>query len=239
MKDKYSSRPPSSSSKKSNLQKPQAIDLSQEEAESLNQRIKNRNLTEGDWKLFEGLIQFVIWLQFNLKEAKISIGRLRRLFGFPKKKRSAVSTDHRSGVPSGKKQQESDPPQGNDASPKKEEEIGSQNPSLDSSQQNPTRGKEKAKGHGRTPHTSYTGAKTIELSHTNLKAGDPCPLECGGVLYEVPSGVIIRITDSPIATATRYFLEKLRCSLCGEIFTAPLPDGVSEEKNMTRKPKRS
>ena len=84
-----------------------------------------------------------------------------------------------------------------------------QNSSLDSSQQNNPRKEEKAKGHGRNPHESYTGAETIELSHPDLKAGDPCPLECGGSLYEVPSGVIIRVTGSPIATATRYLLEKL------------------------------
>ena len=202
------------------MQKPQVFELSQEEAEALNQRIKNRDLSEGDWKLFEGLVQFVIWLQFNLKEAKISIGRLRRLFGFSKKNRSA----------SGKKQQESEPPQGNDTSPKKEGETESQNSSLDSSQQNPPGEKEKAKGHGRYPHESYTGAKSIELSHIDLKADDQCPLQCGGSLYEVPSGVIIRVTGAPIATATRYFLEKLRCSLCGETFTVPLPDGVSEDE---------
>ena len=44
------------------------------------------------------------------------------------------------------------------------------------------------------------------------------------------SGVIIRVTGSPIATATRYVLEKLRCLLCGDTFTAPLPEGVSREE---------
>ena len=196
------------------MQKPQAIELSPEEAEALNQRIKNRDLSESDWKLFEGLVQFVIWLQFSLKEAKISIGRLSSLFGLSKKKQQRSK---------GRSQNKED-------SAKEEGEKEAQNPSLDSSQQNTPRKEEKAKGHGRTPHESYTGAKTIQLSFPNLKAGDPCPLVCGGVLYEVPSGVIIRVTGSPIATATRYFLEKLRCSLCGETFTAPLPDGVSEEE---------
>ena len=196
------------------MQKPQAIELSPEEAEALNQRIKNRDLSESDWKLFEGLVQFVIWLQFSLKEAKISIGRLSSLFGLSKKK----------------KQRSKGPSQNKDDSAREEEEKDSQNPSLDSSQQTTPRREEKAKGHGRSPHESYTGAKTIQLSLSDLKAGDPCPLECGGTLYEVPSGVIIRITGSPIATATRYFLEKLRCSLCGETFTAPLPNGVSEEE---------
>ena len=196
------------------MQKPQAIELSQEEAEALNQRIKNRDLRESDWKLFEGLVQFVIWLQFSLKEAKISIGRLCSLFGLSKKK----------------KQRSKGPSQNKDDSAREEGEKDSQTPSLHASEQTIPQKEEKAKGHGRSPHESYSGAKTIQLSFPNLKAGDPCPLVCGGALYEVPSGVIIRITGSPIATATRYFLEKLRCSLCGETFTAPLPDGVSEEE---------
>ncbi len=196
------------------MQKPQAIELSQEEAEALNQRIKNRDLSESDWKLFEGLVQFILWLQFSLKEAKISIGRLSSLFGFSKKKTKRSSKDS----------------QNNDTSSEREEEKEPHKPPLDSSQKKMSQKEEKTKGHGRNPHERYTGAKTIELSHPDLKAGGPCPLECGGSLYKVPSGVIIRITGSPIATATRYLLEKLRCSLCTETFTAPLPDGVSEEE---------
>ena len=74
------------------MQKPRAIELSQEEAEELNQRIKNRDLMESDWKLFEGLVQFVVWLQFSLKEAKISIGRLSSLFGVSRKKKQRSSS---------------------------------------------------------------------------------------------------------------------------------------------------
>jgi len=196
------------------MQKPQAIELSPEEAEALHQRIKHRDLLESDWQLFEGLVQFVIWLQFSLKEAKISIGRLCSLFGFSKKK----------------KQRSNGPSQNKEDSAKEDGEKEAKPPALDASQQTPPREEEKAKGHGRKPHESYTGAKTIQLSLPDRQAGDPCPLECGGTLYEVPSGVIIRVTGSPIATATRYFLEKLRCCLCGETFTAPLPDGVSEEE---------
>ena len=35
-------------------------------------------------------------------------------------------------------------------------------------------------------------------------------------------------------SAVHYELEKLRCSACGEIFTAGLPDGVGEEKYSTQ-----
>ena len=40
----------------------------------------------------------------------------------------------------------------------------------------------------------------------------------------------MRITGEPPLRATRYELERFRCSLCGETFTASAPDGVGDEK---------
>jgi hypothetical protein len=46
--------------------------------------------------------------------------------------------------------------------------------------------------------------------------------------------VEIRIDGHALLSAMRYELEKLRCSACGQIFTAGLPDSVGEEKYSTR-----
>ena len=40
----------------------------------------------------------------------------------------------------------------------------------------------------------------------------------------------MRVTGAPLASATRYNLQKLRCTICDIIYTAPLPKGVSGEK---------
>jgi hypothetical protein len=54
---------------------------------------------------------------------------------------------------------------------------------------------------------------------------------CGqGTLDTLPAGVDIRIDGNALLSAVRYELEKLRCSACGEIFTAALPQGVGGEK---------
>jgi hypothetical protein len=53
-------------------------------------------------------------------------------------------------------------------------------------------------------------------------------------LYELPPGVEIRIDGNALLSAMRYELEKLRCSACGEIFTARLPAGVGLEKYSAR-----
>jgi len=61
-----------------------------------------------------------------------------------------------------------------------------------------------------------------------LAAGQRCPA-CGrGTLYPLPAGVEIRIDGNALLSAVRYELEKLRCSACGEVFTAPVPDGADK-----------
>jgi hypothetical protein len=58
---------------------------------------------------------------------------------------------------------------------------------------------------------------------------------CGqGTLYELPPGRQIRIDGHALLSALRYALQKLRCSACGQIFTAPLPEEAGEEKYSPR-----
>lgn len=84
------------------------------------------------------------------------------------------------------------------------------------------------KGHGRLPESAYAGAEDVEVSHPDLSPGDECPeVACGGKLYEIKDApIIIRIEGHPIASAKRYKLESLRCTICQTIFTAPIPAGV-------------
>jgi hypothetical protein len=58
---------------------------------------------------------------------------------------------------------------------------------------------------------------------------------CGqGTLYALPPGVEIRIDGHALLSAMRYELQKLRCSACGQIFTAPLPSEAGQEKYSPR-----
>jgi transposase len=68
------------------------------------------------------------------------------------------------------------------------------------------------------------------MPHPSLTAGDPCPA-CGqGTVYEKAPGVVVRITGQPPLAATIYQLQKLRCHLCGQVFTAPAPAAAGERK---------
>ena len=92
--------------------------------------------------------------------------------------------------------------------------------------------KENTKGHGRNSADAYQGAAIVEVDHPELNPGDTCPAEaCDGRLYEMSEpGTLVRVTGAPLAQATRYNLQKLRCSICEIIYTAPLPAGVGDKK---------
>jgi transposase len=86
------------------------------------------------------------------------------------------------------------------------------------------------KGHGRNGADVYRGAERIEVPHPSLTAGDPCPACGDGIVYEKAPGVLVRITGQAPLTATIYQLQKLRCHLCGEVFTAAAPAAAGEQK---------
>lgn len=82
----------------------------------------------------------------------------------------------------------------------------------------------KRKGHGRTAAAGYTGAKRVRVTHPQLRSGEACPGCKKGKLYALKQlGQLVRITAQPLFAATRFELEKLRCNLCGQLFTAPAP----------------
>lgn len=86
-------------------------------------------------------------------------------------------------------------------------------------------------GHGRTSAQAFTGAGQVGVVHATLHHGDRCP-ECRkGKLYTQPQPAVrVRIRGMAPLAATRYELERLRCNLCGEVFTAAAPAGVGEQK---------
>lgn len=86
-------------------------------------------------------------------------------------------------------------------------------------------------GHGRRAATAYPGARRIVVPHDTLRAGDRCP-ECQkGKVYpqREPKRQIRFVGQAPL-TATVYERARLRCNLCNQVFTAPAPEGVGDEK---------
>ena len=91
--------------------------------------------------------------------------------------------------------------------------------------------KAKRKGHGRNGAKDYPGAQRVKLPHPTLQVGQVCP-QCGRAklyLLKIPAR-LIRIVAQPLFQATLYELERLRCALCGAVFTAPAPPEAGTSK---------
>src|SRR6266478_6833952 len=86
-------------------------------------------------------------------------------------------------------------------------------------------------GHGRHGAEAFGGARKVDIAHPKLAHGDRCP-ECGkGNVYgQKEPKVLVRIVGQAPLAATVYSLERLRCGACGQVFTAPEPEGVGPEK---------
>ena len=89
----------------------------------------------------------------------------------------------------------------------------------------------KKHGHGRNGADAYHGAQRIAIPHAELQAGDACPACIKGKIYlQQEPRRLVRISGQAPLTATVYELERLRCNLCGEVYTAQAPEEVGEEK---------
>jgi hypothetical protein len=97
---------------------------------------------------------------------------------------------------------------------------------------------EKSKGHGRNGAEAYSGAEKVQVAHESLKPGDRCPhCQKGKVYHQAQPGVLVGVVGKAALKATVYELEKLRCNLCTDVFTAKAPQGW--ERRNTMRPARA
>jgi hypothetical protein len=199
------------------MKRPEDVTLSREEGEALIERIERNALSAEDRRVLVKVLTFYFWLLFALREAKLSLKRLKALvFGEKPKKREPP--------PSGGS------PSGGSTGGKTEASQGVQETATPES----TVGKPRPAGHGRQGAEVYRGAQTVACRHDELAVGERCPA-CGrGRLYRLPPGVEMRLDGNALLSAVRYELEKLRCSACGQIFTASVPAAAGAEKYSAR-----
>jgi len=92
-------------------------------------------------------------------------------------------------------------------------------------------GKPSPPGHGRNGAEAYRNPRRVTVSHESLKHGDRCPGCLKGKVYEQQEPRrLVRIVGQAPLTATVYDLQRLRCNLCGEVYSAEAPEGVGEDK---------
>ena len=196
---------------------PTIIELNMSELEELLRRVEAGQLEDGDHDKIKTLAESYVHLLELLKNKNVSMRRLRKmLFGLTTEKTAAVL---------GEKTDSSSPsPSGENASPESDRQTA------DTPETPKNQAKTTPKGHGRNGAEAYAGSERIPVPHESLQPGDACP-HCGqGTLYETKPGVLVRLVGHSPLHATTYQLQKLRCKLCGKVFKADLPEGVSERK---------
>ena len=191
---------------------PEIVELDSEQLESLLSRMEAGQLTAEDVETLRAALQSYLYVTQLIDKKSTTIARLRKLLFGAETEKTAAVTGHHAESPSTAGAAESDSPgEAGGGSTKKP--------------------REKPKGHGRNGADDYPGATRVRVPHETLGAGDPCPSCERGTLYGQPRGGIqLRFTGQPPVQVTVYELEKLRCGLCGEVFTAKLPEAAGLDK---------
>jgi len=196
-----------------------------DEVKALRERLGTGRWQEEDWGLLERVLGSYERLLSMLCEAQITLKRLQTLvFGKRRQRRHGVASGtSASGGATGGCDHES----GADARPQPGVETAGD-------EVQPPRAGGHRPGYGRLGMATYEGAERVECRHEALAVGQRCPV-CGqGRLYGVPPGIEIRIDGNALLSAIRYELEKVRCSACGQVFTAPLPAEAGTAKYSPR-----
>jgi transposase len=203
------------------MKRPEEVTLSREEGEALITRLEADALTAEDRRVLVKVLTFYFWLLFALREAKLSLKRLKTLvFGEKAKKREPPESGGEAnggGGQGGTGVAMAEPSVRQDAGARGQTEASARQP-----------------GHGRQSAAVYQEAQRVECRHEELEVGERCPA-CGrGRLYRLPPGVEMRLDGHALLSAVRYELEKLRCSACGQVFTVTLPAEAGAEKYSAR-----
>jgi hypothetical protein len=205
----------------------QAYEVKQhlDEVQSLRARLGTEQWQAEDWGRLERVLGAYERLLSMLFEAQMTLTWLQTLvFGKRRQRRHGVAagTVARGEAPGGSAQASgagAGPPPGEGTS---------------GAAVHPPRAGGHRPGYGRLRTEIYEGAERVQCRHEELAVGQRCPV-CGqGRLYGVPPGVEIRIDGNALLSAIRYEVEKLRCSACGQVFTAPLPADAGPEKYSPR-----
>lgn len=182
---------------------PEEVRRPKEELEAFLARVLE-HLGVEDHAIARAHVETVRHLLDVLRDKNLSLKRLRgMLFGTKGEKTSEVL--------------EPEEPAENEEA---KEESGEQKP------------EKKRKGHGRKPISEYSGANKVQVPHASLHSGDVCPCCKNGKVYDTKRpGIELRIKGRPPLEATVYCPQRLRCNLCGEVFTAELPPDAGTKKH--------
>lgn len=188
-------------------------------------------LSPDDHACVAGLVQTLLALLRLVRDRGTTIARLRRMFGLHSSEKLAdvlagvtsPSGADAQAAPSSEPAPADDPSSAADDGPDTAGPLArvmpDERPAADDRSDPPKR-----KGHGRLGADAYPGARHIHVEHDHVHAGDTCPDCAHGTLYRLPDPArIVRIFGQAPLAATEWDCDRLRCSGCGDVFTARAP----------------
>lgn len=193
------------------------LEISMEQLQKLVERARTGPLSEEEYRQLKAAIETLGYLTLLMEDQDTTIQRLRQILFGPK-----TETTEKILQQIGKNQEKN---------LREEASSGEANSSAPDKDSGASGSSRQGNGHGRNGAQAYGGGNKIRVALAHLQKGQRCP-ECQkGKLYELNTpGVLVRVTGQAPLAATVYELQKLRCNLCGEVYTAEAPEGVGPEK---------
>jgi transposase len=182
------------------------VDISVEELNALIERLEARELEEADYEIAAKLVSTLMYLKQVHDDKSMSIKRLLNLlFGSVSSEKTGKLLEHLEAAGKSRGQ---------------EKATGTK------------KVKKKRKGHGRNGADAYKGAERFRVGLKDLKSGRRCPSCRKGKVYPSSEGpkTLVRVRGNAPLQANVWELERLRCNLCGEVFTAQAPPEAGCEK---------
>ena len=183
------------------------IEMSETDLEQLLTEVKSSSLSERSKEVILKVLLSYLWINQQLEQKTLSVKKLMRAFFGPKTEKS-------------KKRSDKDP-EDDDQSTKGSSERSSL----------PKSDRPKPKGHGKNGLAQFKNAEKVRVDHPFLKSTDKCPSCLSGRLYQFRIAAVLRLFGQAPIVAKIFELERLRCSSCQEVFTAPLPEEAGPERH--------
>lgn len=205
---------------------PRRIQIPIHELNAIVERTRDGALPEAEQATLKAAVDTLARVTAELESTQTTLARVQRIvFGSPSERTAAVLGEAKTG--------ERPPANAPTSPPAAAGETAPGGAPTGTADPDPRREKKKRPGHGRNGAEDYPRAPRIAVAHARLKHGDRCPEPgCEGRLYvqrRAPA-LLVRVTGVAPLAAQVYELERLRCGLCGTVFTAEPPAGVGETK---------
>ena len=213
------------------MSRPETITLSAAAGEAIIERLSVYAPSRSDCEILIQVLRWYFWLVAAIQEAKLSLKKLRMLLCGQDLKPPTRCEPEASSRGDGEVTGDG---LAREEQGERSTTAGSQPEAVASAAETSKPQGGHRPGTGRLGAEAYRGAERVECHHEELAVGQRCPV-CGqGTLYALPPGVEIRIDGQALLSAIRYEVAKLRCSACGQIFTAGLPEGAGATKYSPR-----